>query len=122
MTVTGRNKPGAFALRFRIAALTAVAAIAVAPVMGSMAVAEHPAIAPAIPLYKDASQPVSVRVEDLLGRMTLDEKAAQLISIWQTKALIQTPQGDFDPAKASANFPNGLGMISRPSDRQGIAP
>ena len=29
-------------------------------------------------LYKDASQPVEVRVEDLLSRMTLEEKAAQL--------------------------------------------
>ena len=29
-------------------------------------------------LYKDPAQPVSVRVEDLLSRMTLEEKAAQL--------------------------------------------
>lgn len=29
-------------------------------------------------LYKDASQPVEARVEDLLSRMTLEEKAAQL--------------------------------------------
>ena len=29
-------------------------------------------------LYKDASQPVSARVEDLLSRMTLEEKVAQL--------------------------------------------
>ena len=29
-------------------------------------------------LYKDPSQPVDVRVEDLLSRMTLEEKAAQL--------------------------------------------
>jgi len=122
MTVSGHRKPGASALRIRLAALAAVAAIAMVPVMGSMAVANHPATAPAVPLYKDASQPVSVRVEDLLARMTLEEKAAQLISIWQTKALIQTPEGEFDPAKASANFPNGLGMISRPSDRQGVAP
>ena len=28
-------------------------------------------------LYKDASQPVEARVEDLLSRMTLEEKAAQ---------------------------------------------
>ncbi len=29
------------------------------------------------PLYKDASQPIAVRVNDLLGRMTLDEKIGQ---------------------------------------------
>ena len=29
-------------------------------------------------LYKDPSQPVDVRVEDLLSRMTLEEKAAQM--------------------------------------------
>src|SRR6478609_1721365 len=59
------------------------------------------------PLYKDASQPVAARVEDLLQRMTLEEK-------------VQTPAGEFDPAKASANFPNGLGQISRPYDRRAI--
>ncbi|MDE6491474.1 MAG: DUF4886 domain-containing protein [Muribaculaceae bacterium] len=30
------------------------------------------------PLYKDASVPVEIRVDDLLGRMTLDEKVMQL--------------------------------------------
>lgn len=29
-------------------------------------------------LYKDSTQSVEVRVEDLLARMTLEEKAAQL--------------------------------------------
>ncbi len=33
------------------------------------------------PLYKDASQPVEKRVEDLLARMTLDEKIGQMIQI-----------------------------------------
>jgi len=33
------------------------------------------------PLYKDAAAPVDVRVEDLLGRMTLDEKVAQITTI-----------------------------------------
>ena len=35
----------------------------------------------AILLYKDASQPVEKRVEDLLARMTLDEKIGQMIQI-----------------------------------------
>jgi beta-glucosidase len=54
--------------------------------------------------------------------MTLEEKAAQLIGIWLTKAKIQTPEGDFSPAEASKNFPNGLGQISRPTDRKGLKP
>lgn len=73
-------------------------------------------------LYKDAAQPVDARVKDLLSRMTLEEKAAQLIGIWLTKAAIQTPEGDFSPETASKNFPNGLGQISRPTDRRGLKP
>lgn len=74
------------------------------------------------PLYKDPTQPVDARVQDLLGRMTLEEKAAQLIGIWLTKSKIQTPEGEFSPEEASRNFPNGLGQISRPTDRKGAKP
>lgn len=72
------------------------------------------------PTYKDASQPIDARVEDLLKRMTLEEKVAQMVTIWEHKGTIQTPQGDFDPAKASKAFPNGLGQIARPSDKRGV--
>jgi beta-glucosidase len=34
-----------------------------------------------IPSYKDSSQPVSLRVEDLLGQMTLDEKIGQITQV-----------------------------------------
>ncbi|KAF8720098.1 hypothetical protein HU200_024877 [Digitaria exilis] len=37
-----------------------------------------------MPLYKDASAPVQERVRDLLGRMTLREKAAQMAQIERT--------------------------------------
>ncbi|HXG80831.1 MAG TPA: glycoside hydrolase family 3 N-terminal domain-containing protein [Sphingomicrobium sp.] len=72
------------------------------------------------PIYKDASQPVERRVEDLLARMTLEEKAAQLVTIWEHKDKIQADDGAFSPAEASQNFPNGLGQIARPSDRRGV--
>jgi beta-glucosidase len=72
------------------------------------------------PLYKDASQPVDRRVEDLLARMTLEEKTAQLITIWEHKDKIQTDDGAFSPAEASQNFPQGLGQIARPSDKRGV--
>ena len=72
------------------------------------------------PLYKDARQPVERRVEDLLARMTLDEKVAQLLTIWEQKAKVQTAAGQFDPARASAAFPNGIGGFARPSDYRGV--
>ncbi|MBV8686540.1 MAG: glycoside hydrolase family 3 C-terminal domain-containing protein [Alphaproteobacteria bacterium] len=72
------------------------------------------------PAYKDPSQPVERRVEDLLGRMTLEEKVAQMLTVWEHKDKIQTPDGTFSPLKASAAFPNGIGQIARPSDRRGV--
>lgn len=71
-------------------------------------------------LYKDASQPVAARVEDLLRRMTLEEKVAQMIGIWEKKGDIQDAKGNFSAAKASRVFPNGLGQITRPSDKRGV--
>ena len=73
------------------------------------------------PLYKDASQPVDRRVNDLLARMTLDEKVAQLETVWESKAKLETPTGDFSPALASQNFPNGIGGFARPSDFRGVS-
>src|SRR5438067_5609892 len=95
--------------RWRRAALVAAA---VAGLIGA---------APERPLYKDASQPVERRVEDLLNRMTIEEKVAQMLSVWEHKDRIQTPAGDFSPEKASQAFPDGLGQIARPSDRRGVA-
>jgi beta-glucosidase len=73
-----------------------------------------------VPLYKDASQPVDRRVNDLLARMTLDEKVAQLETVWESKAKLQTATGDFSPELASKNFPNGIGGFARPSDYRGV--
>jgi beta-glucosidase len=75
---------------------------------------------PADAPYRDSSLSVDERVEDLLARMTLEEKVAQMIGIWQNKAEIQDPAGNFDPERASQNYPHGLGQISRPYDRQGV--
>ncbi|WP_200911165.1 glycoside hydrolase family 3 N-terminal domain-containing protein [Sphingomonas sp. Leaf62] len=71
-------------------------------------------------LYKDASQPVAARVEDLLRRMTLEEKVAQMIGVWEKKGAIQDAKGNFSAAKASRVFPDGLGQITRPSDKRGV--
>lgn len=69
--------------------------------------------------YWNANLPVEQRVEDLLARMTLEEKVAQIITIWDSKGKIQSAGDVFDPAKASATFPHGVGQIARPSDRNG---
>lgn len=70
------------------------------------------------PVYKDARAPVDLRVQDLLARMTLEEKVAQITALWATKAEVMDGL-DFAPAKASAAYPHGIGQITRPSDRRG---
>jgi beta-glucosidase len=77
------------------------------------------------PLYQDASAPIPARVRDLLSRMTLEEKAAQMTCVWQKKAAtLLDPQGNFDPLKAKAAFKDGhgIGQIGRPSDAGGNPP
>jgi len=71
------------------------------------------------PVYRDASAPVEQRVEDLLARMTLEEKIAQITAVWNGKQEIFTPTNDFDTAKARRVFPGGIGHVTRPSDLRG---
>ena len=75
------------------------------------------------PLYKDPSAPIDERVKDLLGRMTLEEKVAQMQSTWQNRgfpvpesAFFVSKDGKLDVAKAKALLKNGLGQLSRPSE------
>ncbi len=71
------------------------------------------------PLYKSPSAPAASRVKDLLARMTLEEKAAQMMCVWQEKAAkLVDAQGNFDFAKAKAAFKkgHGIGQVGRPSD------
>ena len=86
----------------------------------SSLVAATPAIAAkkAGPLYKDATAPIDLRVRDLLGRMTLEEKVGQIIALWATKADIMDGL-TFSPAKASKAYPASFGQITRPSDKRG---
>jgi beta-glucosidase len=69
--------------------------------------------------YRDASRPVPERVADLLSRMTVDEKVAQLLGIWQQKSQFQDADGVFDPSKAKAFLGQGIGQVSRPSEIAG---
>jgi len=74
------------------------------------------------PAYKNASLPSARRTKDLLSRMTLEEKAAQMMCIWQKKpeTLVDTA-GNFDLKKAKKSFRDGrgLGQVGRPSDAGG---
>ncbi|MEM6793783.1 MAG: glycoside hydrolase family 3 N-terminal domain-containing protein [Acidobacteriota bacterium] len=68
------------------------------------------------PPYRDASLNVDLRVADLLGRMTLEEKVAQMLCLWRDKNLLLDEDGNFDAAKAAEVMPLGAGQIARPSD------
>jgi beta-glucosidase len=71
------------------------------------------------PVYKNPAAPVEQRVEDLLSRMTLEEKIAQITTVWTRKnALLTAPNGAFDPAKATQLYPAGIGQFARPQDLQ----
>ncbi|HEY6629498.1 MAG TPA: glycoside hydrolase family 3 N-terminal domain-containing protein, partial [Acidimicrobiia bacterium] len=64
------------------------------------------------PLYRDPAQPVHERVEDLLERMTWDEKIAQLGSVWVFQILDGSA---FSAEKARDLLRNGLGQVTRVS-------
>ncbi len=71
------------------------------------------------PLYMNAQAHVERRVADLLGRMTLEGKVAQMLSMWQLKAAITDSAGRFNPSAAPSWFRIGIGRIERPSDKHG---
>jgi len=80
----------------------------------------------AAPAYRNPALPAARRVSDLLRRMTLEEKAAQMLCIWQEKArTLVDEKGEFDAAKAKKNLrgpyalERGLGQVGRPSDAGG---
>lgn len=111
---------GGFTIRRRALLATLASGVALAPLGGAaFAQVGKP---PRDAIYRDPKQPIDLRVEDLLKRMTLEEKVAQMIGIWEGKDAIQSANGDFDASKALTAFPNGLGQISRPQDYRGVDP
>ena len=86
----------------------------------ALAIAQAPAaLAQSGPLYRNASAPIAARVADLMARMTLAEKIAQTRTAWADKAEMIDGLA-FDAAKASAAFPDGIGHVTRPSDKRGV--
>ncbi|MCM8901501.1 glycoside hydrolase family 3 C-terminal domain-containing protein [Caldicoprobacter algeriensis] len=70
-------------------------------------------------LYKDKSKPVEDRVKDLLSRMTLDEKIAQLSAVWVYEILDDTK---FSPEKAVCKIGHGIGQITRIAGASNLDP
>jgi len=72
----------------------------------------------ALPAYQNPALATERRVRDLLARMTLAEKAAQMMCIWRKiPESLADAMGRFDLAKARRAFRKGegLGQVGRPS-------
>ena len=75
-----------------------------------------------IPAYLNPKLSAERRTRDLLSRMTLKEKVAQMLCIWQQKSSTMLDEnGNFDLQKARTHFKQrlGLGQVGRPSDAGG---
>jgi beta-glucosidase len=70
--------------------------------------------------YRNASLPIKDRVADLLGRMSLEEKVAQMLCLWgRKKTMLFDKEGKLSPANMSAHLKHGIGQIARLSDTNG---
>lgn len=70
-------------------------------------------------LFRDTSQPIEVRVQDLLAQMTLAEKVAQLGSAWSFQLLSDM---QFDSTKATELMAEGIGQITRVAGASSLEP
>jgi beta-glucosidase len=100
-----------------IGGVAGMAGLGSAPAIATAAAEGAQGAQSGLPLYKQAGAPVDARVDDLLRRMSLQEKIAQMQCVWQKKPAIQDADSSFNAAKAQAAYPHGIGMLARPSDR-----
>src|SRR5215211_4037212 len=70
-------------------------------------------------IYRDPTRPIPERAHDLLERMTLDEKLAQLGSAWVYELLDDSA---FAPEKAHALMAHGIGQITRIGGASSVRP
>ena len=84
-----------------------------------------------LPTYRDPDRPIEERVDDLLGRMTLDEKLAQLGGVWSTDLLADHGEGtapiDGDGSgvaadRAAERIPDGIGQVTRVAGSTTLTP
>lgn len=67
--------------------------------------------------YKNPSLSIEERVADLIARMTLEEKVAQMLCVWgQKKTIFVGEEGKIDLSRLHQHFGNGIGQIGRLSD------
>lgn len=72
------------------------------------------------PAYRNSQLPIPDRVADLLSRMTLEEKIAQMLCIWDDRAAVMFDEnGVLDIEKMKSQLGSGIGQIARISDLQG---
>lgn len=75
------------------------------------------------PDYLNPKLPIERRVADLLARMTIEEKAAQMQTLWVRKPQQKRPngnfgdRGDFSPEEAAVVMKHGIGEIARQRER-----
>ena len=69
--------------------------------------------------YLDPALPVDERLQDLLERMTLEEKLAQMGSVWVFELL---ERSELDPTKARALLSAGIGQITRVGGATNLGP
>jgi beta-glucosidase-like glycosyl hydrolase len=79
--------------------------------------------------YQDAGRSVSERARDLLGRMSIEEKAAQMHALWlylsedgNHRPRLDDFVGGSDPQAVKKALGHGLGEISRPLGTHGVEP
>ncbi len=63
------------------------------------------------PIYRDVRHSIDVRADDLLGRMTLDEKLAQLGGTWSTG--LMGDGGSLNETRAREKLQHGIGHVTR---------
>jgi beta-glucosidase len=71
------------------------------------------------PEYQNPALPTARRVDDLLSRMTVEEKVGQMLCLWSAKKQVTDSAGKFDPARPPTWLKVGVGRIERPSDGHG---
>lgn len=79
-------------------------------------------------LYKDPRQPVDLRVADLLGRMTVAEKIAQMHGYWMVLSETgdhhfradDNPDGSTTPEALQLRLQQGLGQVTRAMGTHGV--
>src|SRR5579883_2908187 len=106
-----------FALRTRLLVPVSLLSLALTLLFAALVTAQS------TPPYRDPKLPIEQRIADLLSRMTLEEKVAQMGSAWENpgfrnvqKTFFVDEKGNFLPSQAAIVLKDGIGQISRPGE------